>query len=51
MDKDSLVGLGLLGLPFMCVGVIIGGVVINKIDNKFDLIVCSCRSRCNGCRV
>jgi len=38
MNKESLMGLGLLGLPFMCIGVIIGGVVMNKIDNKFEKI-------------
>lgn len=35
MNKsNTLIASGLLAVPFMCAGVLIGGVVMNKINNK-----------------
>jgi hypothetical protein len=34
MSKEGLIGLGLVGLPFVCFGAVIGGVVVDKINDK-----------------
>lgn len=34
MNKESLIGLGLVGLPFVCMGTVIGGVIIDKINDR-----------------
>jgi hypothetical protein len=34
MTKENYIGLGLVGLPFMCVGAIIGGLIVNRNNTK-----------------
>ena len=35
VDKNTIVGIGLVGLPFLCVGTMIGNIVSNKINDKY----------------
>ena len=35
MNKtEMIVGTSLVGLPFLCIGVIIGGIIVNKFNSK-----------------
>ncbi len=38
MSKEHVIGLGLIGVPFMVVGAIIGGRIVEKQHSKFPNI-------------
>jgi 3-hydroxyacyl-CoA dehydrogenase len=36
MDKEALIGLGLIGVAFASVGALIGGAIVRRNDNKAE---------------
>ena len=40
MSKEGLLGLGMIGMSFMCIGTLIGGIIVNKYNKKQDDLRC-----------